>query len=173
MNVPGAENVNVAGFLFVYPPHFSHEFGQSRRPRTPPRQHPRRPTVSPPRTRPVDPMIITFAGLSLSDPRASSSNRQPVSPSIVSGTSPVLQRVDDISMEKVKHVTCCTGADAKEATSLPPFGLATYKMQRHVWINPETGDHQRFTDLVSSAASWLTQLEVDHPDFNFFVSHFM
>ncbi|MQL82938.1 hypothetical protein Taro_015422 [Colocasia esculenta] len=88
MNNSRAEDVNEVALPYVYPPHFPHEFTLPRRPKTPPRQHPRRPVVSPPRIRLVDPVITKFVGLSLGDPEASSSSRLPVSPIVVPGTEP-------------------------------------------------------------------------------------
>ncbi|KAA8527965.1 hypothetical protein F0562_035166 [Nyssa sinensis] len=55
--------------------------------------------------------------------------------------------------------------------SLPPFGLATYKMQGNLWMNPVTSDHERLSYLHSAADSWLKQLNVQHHDYNFFTSH--
>ncbi|KAG0498562.1 hypothetical protein HPP92_002861 [Vanilla planifolia] len=63
--------------------------------------------------------------------------------------------------------------DTSNCISLSPFGLATYKMQGDIWINPETMDHERMMTLYSAADSWLKQLRVHHHDFNFFVNHFM
>ncbi|XP_058097767.1 uncharacterized protein LOC131242857 isoform X2 [Magnolia sinica] len=57
--------------------------------------------------------------------------------------------------------------------SLPPFGLATYKMQGNLWINPETADHERIISLMSAADSWLKQLRVQHHDYSYFCSHSM
>ncbi|PSR89140.1 Pyridoxine/pyridoxamine 5'-phosphate oxidase [Actinidia chinensis var. chinensis] len=54
---------------------------------------------------------------------------------------------------------------------LPPFGLATYKMQGNLWINPEASDHERLIYLHSAADSWLKQLNVQHHDFMFYTSH--
>ncbi|KAK2989512.1 hypothetical protein RJ640_005404, partial [Escallonia rubra] len=54
---------------------------------------------------------------------------------------------------------------------LPPFGLATYKMQGDVWINSDASEYGRLIDLHSAADSWLKQLNVLHHDFNFFTSH--
>ncbi|MQM01071.1 hypothetical protein Taro_033818 [Colocasia esculenta] len=65
MNQLGATNVNEAEQLHLYPPFLLHQFNQPRRPRTPPRQHQRRPAVSPPRTRSVDPVVSEFAGSTL------------------------------------------------------------------------------------------------------------
>lgn len=60
--------------------------------------------------------------------------------------------------------------------SLPPFGLATYKMQGSLWTSTGSADQQRIFALYSSADSWLKQLRVrhpdfEHPDFEFFASH--
>lgn len=56
--------------------------------------------------------------------------------------------------------------------SLPPFGLATYKMQGDLWLNPDSSsDHERLAYMHSAAGSWLKQLNVHHHDFNFFTFH--
>ncbi|WOH02575.1 hypothetical protein DCAR_0521964 [Daucus carota subsp. sativus] len=53
--------------------------------------------------------------------------------------------------------------------ALPPFGLATYKMQGDVWVNNKNGgDHDRLNSMLSVADSWLKQLRVQHHDFNYF-----
>lgn len=52
---------------------------------------------------------------------------------------------------------------------LTPFGLATYKMQGHVWGSNRSGrDQERLVSLLSVADSWLKQLRVQHHDFNYF-----
>ncbi|MED6148170.1 hypothetical protein PIB30_050634 [Stylosanthes scabra] len=52
--------------------------------------------------------------------------------------------------------------------SLPPFGLATYKMQDgSVWVSGR--DQDRLLSLFSVADSWLKQLRVQHHDFNYFM----
>ncbi|KAF9610504.1 hypothetical protein IFM89_022747 [Coptis chinensis] len=57
-----------------------------------------------------------------------------------------------------------------EGISLPPFGLATYKMQGNVWLSDQTGrDRERLISLLSAADSWLKQLRVQQHDFNYFV----
>uniref|UniRef100_A0A1D1YEA7 Peptide deformylase n=1 Tax=Anthurium amnicola TaxID=1678845 RepID=A0A1D1YEA7_9ARAE len=80
-----------------------------------------------------------------------------------------IEMVNQVSFTDVKSREVRIKEDS-DTISLPPFGLAAYRMQRHVWVNPKTQDCQRLTSLLSSAASWLMQHEVDHPDFNFFVS---
>ncbi|KAK1567882.1 hypothetical protein Q3G72_017751 [Acer saccharum] len=57
-----------------------------------------------------------------------------------------------------------------ERISLPPFGLATYKMQGNVWVSGNCGqDQERLLSLLSVADSWLKQLRVQHHDFNHFM----
>ncbi|KAL5986963.1 hypothetical protein ACLOJK_015298 [Asimina triloba] len=57
----------------------------------------------------------------------------------------------------------------EEGIALPPFGLATYKMQRSVWTSDESGkDQERLLSMLSAADSWLKQLRVQHHDFNYF-----
>lgn len=56
-----------------------------------------------------------------------------------------------------------------EGILLPPFGLATYKMQGNVWVSGKGGrDQERLVSLLSVADSWLKQLRVQHHDFNYF-----
>ena len=56
-----------------------------------------------------------------------------------------------------------------DGISLPPFGLATYKMQGNVWVSGKCGrDQERLLSLLSVADSWLKQLRVQHHDFNYF-----
>lgn len=57
-----------------------------------------------------------------------------------------------------------------EGIPLPPFGLATYKMQGNVWVTDRSGrDQERLASLISVADSWLKQLGVQHHDFNYFM----
>lgn len=56
-----------------------------------------------------------------------------------------------------------------EGIPLPPFGLATYKMQGNLWVSGRDGqDQERLTSFLGVADSWLKQLRVQHHDFNFF-----
>ncbi|KVH95886.1 uncharacterized protein LOC112527574 [Cynara cardunculus var. scolymus] len=59
-----------------------------------------------------------------------------------------------------------------EGIRLPPFGLATYKMQGEVWISSRNRkDQEKLVSLVSVADSWLRQLGVQHHDFNHFMGN--
>lgn len=54
--------------------------------------------------------------------------------------------------------------------SLPIFGLASYKFRTSIWASD--GTQERVTSLMQEADNWLRRIQVDHPDFRFFVSHF-
>ncbi|KAK1284181.1 hypothetical protein QJS10_CPB21g00690 [Acorus calamus] len=57
----------------------------------------------------------------------------------------------------------------RKGISLPPFGLATYKLQGSVWTSGNgSGDQETLLSLLSAADSWLKQLRVQHHDFNYF-----
>lgn len=60
-----------------------------------------------------------------------------------------------------------------EGIPVPPFGLATYKMQGNVWVpGGKSGtDQERLTSLLSVADSWLKQLQVQHHDFDYFTGN--
>ncbi|KAK9047862.1 hypothetical protein SSX86_033176 [Deinandra increscens subsp. villosa] len=59
-----------------------------------------------------------------------------------------------------------------EGIRLPPFGLATYKMQGDIWMsNKNTKDQEKLVSLASVADSWLKQLGVQHHDFNHFMGN--
>ncbi|XP_075488820.1 uncharacterized protein LOC142527775 [Primulina tabacum] len=58
-----------------------------------------------------------------------------------------------------------------ETMSLPPFGLATYKMQGDIWISESGRDQKILVSLLSVADSWLKQLQVQHHDFNYFIGN--
>ncbi|KAI3812217.1 hypothetical protein L1987_16924 [Smallanthus sonchifolius] len=59
-----------------------------------------------------------------------------------------------------------------EGIRLPPFGLATYRMQGDVWISSRNHkDQEKLVSLVRVADSWLRQLGVQHHDFNHFVGN--
>ncbi|KAM2348805.1 hypothetical protein ACFX1X_012392 [Malus domestica] len=55
--------------------------------------------------------------------------------------------------------------------SLPIFGLASYKFKVPFWNSNGVYECQKADSLLRAADNWLRQLQVHHPDFNFFVSH--
>ncbi|KAI5070609.1 hypothetical protein GOP47_0014952 [Adiantum capillus-veneris] len=53
---------------------------------------------------------------------------------------------------------------------LPAFGLASYKLRGPFWASAAPTDKERILGLAKSADSWLKQLRVQHPDYEFFSS---
>ncbi|XP_039060445.1 uncharacterized protein LOC120204421 [Hibiscus syriacus] len=54
---------------------------------------------------------------------------------------------------------------------LPTFGLAFYKFEVSFWNPDEVNESQKANSLLRAADSWLRLLQVNHPDFRFFISH--
>ncbi|XWS08532.1 hypothetical protein CRYUN_Cryun40dG0010800 [Craigia yunnanensis] len=63
------------------------------------------------------------------------------------------------------------GADMSLKLPLPTFGLAFYKFKVSVWNPDEVDESQKANSLLRAADNWLRLLQVNHPDFRFFVSH--
>lgn len=76
---------------------------------------------------------------------------------------------DNVVVGGQEETECCEEFIMNKRIPLPPFGLATYKMQGDLWA--KTGFEQdRLVYLQSAADSWLKQLNADHHDFNFFLN---
>ncbi|KMT16514.1 hypothetical protein BVRB_3g048100 [Beta vulgaris subsp. vulgaris] len=54
---------------------------------------------------------------------------------------------------------------------LPIFGMASYKFKISVWDQNGVDECQRANSLLRAADEWLRLLNVNHPDYNFFLSH--
>ncbi|TQD82996.1 hypothetical protein C1H46_031429 [Malus baccata] len=63
--------------------------------------------------------------------------------------------------------------DGVPRISLPVFGLASYKLKGSLWTQSGVTECQRASSLMQAADSWLSRLQVNHPDFQFFASHGM
>ncbi|XWS53561.1 hypothetical protein CRYUN_Cryun10bG0012000 [Craigia yunnanensis] len=63
------------------------------------------------------------------------------------------------------------GADMSLKLPLPTFGLAFHKFKVSVWNPDEVDECQKANSLLRAADNWLRLLQVNHPDFRFFVSH--
>ncbi|GAA0170499.1 hypothetical protein LIER_24742 [Lithospermum erythrorhizon] len=61
--------------------------------------------------------------------------------------------------------------NGRHKVSVPPFGLASHRMQGDVWLNGDSCDFEKIIDLYNAADSWLKQVGFSHPDFEFFSSH--
>ncbi|KAG2323844.1 hypothetical protein Bca4012_038111 [Brassica carinata] len=58
--------------------------------------------------------------------------------------------------------------ESVEKTSLPVFGLASYKLRGSVWTSIKGSGHQLVSSLFQAAENWLRLHQVNHPDFIFF-----
>ncbi|KAM3324005.1 hypothetical protein P3S67_005156 [Capsicum chacoense] len=54
---------------------------------------------------------------------------------------------------------------------LPTFGLASYKFQASFWFPDGVNECQKVNSLLRAADNWLRLLQVNHPDYSFFMSH--
>ncbi|XP_059454483.1 uncharacterized protein LOC132184758 [Corylus avellana] len=82
-----------------------------------------------------------------------------------------INRKETLHPEAMRTVGDKSKEESGGGISLPPFGLATYKLQGDLWIKPHTSDRERMIHLYSAAESWLKQLGIQHHDFNFFSFH--
>ncbi|XP_009347366.2 uncharacterized protein LOC103939038 [Pyrus x bretschneideri] len=71
----------------------------------------------------------------------------------------------------------CGGARSRDnqnadfKLSLPILGLASYKFKVSFWNPNGVYKCPKADSLLQAADNWLRRLQVNHPDFNFFVSH--
>ncbi|KAG9450515.1 hypothetical protein H6P81_010480 [Aristolochia fimbriata] len=68
-------------------------------------------------------------------------------------------------------ITYPEGIDGVPKISLPSFGLASYKFKGSMWTPHGGTERQLSNSLLLAADNWLRLLHVNHPDFQFFVSH--
>ncbi|XP_072967443.1 uncharacterized protein [Typha angustifolia] len=73
------------------------------------------------------------------------------------------------SSRRVSDMTGCINMSSK--LSLPIFGLAAYKLRGSIWISDEQYERQLASSLLQAADKWIRLLQVDHPDYRFFISH--
>ncbi|KAJ7977616.1 Protein of unknown function (DUF789) [Quillaja saponaria] len=62
------------------------------------------------------------------------------------------------------------GYDASPKISLPVFGLAFYKLRGSILTPNGESEWQQTNSLFQAAANWLQRLQVNLPDFQFFLS---
>ncbi|KAF6154515.1 hypothetical protein GIB67_028407 [Kingdonia uniflora] len=81
----------------------------------------------------------------------------------------ILLEFQSVDMDPYEVMGITEKKNNEENIALPPFGLATYKMQGNLWFSDENGrDQERVITLLSAADSWLKQLRVQHHDFDYF-----
>ncbi|KAL9325598.1 hypothetical protein ACSQ67_006243 [Phaseolus vulgaris] len=56
--------------------------------------------------------------------------------------------------------------------SLPIFGLASHKFKISVWDPDGVSECQKANSLSRAAENWLRLLRVNHPDYNYFMTHY-
>ncbi|KAL6532495.1 hypothetical protein OROGR_014465 [Orobanche gracilis] len=90
---------------------------------------------------------------------------------------PTLQNVDACFLtfhsltKPVKSVQ--RSHDANSKLSLPTFGLVSYKFKVSEPDGNGVFEGQKVNSLLRAAENWLRLLQVNHPDYNFFMSHNM
>ncbi|KAL5782203.1 hypothetical protein ACOSP7_007232 [Xanthoceras sorbifolium] len=62
-------------------------------------------------------------------------------------------------------------ADMLIKLPLPTFGLASYKFKVSFWNHNGVNECPKANSLLRAADNWLRLLQVNHPDYRFFVSH--
>lgn len=63
------------------------------------------------------------------------------------------------------------GVDSLPKISLPVFGLASYKLKGSILTPSGNDEFQQASSLLQDAGNWLKRLQVDLPDYQFFLSH--
>ncbi|XP_027357728.1 uncharacterized protein LOC113867017 [Abrus precatorius] len=61
--------------------------------------------------------------------------------------------------------------DGVPKISLPTFAMASYKLKGSVWMQNAVSESQLANSLLQAADNWLRLLQVNHPDYQFFISH--
>ncbi|KAL1356804.1 hypothetical protein HN51_008786 [Arachis hypogaea] len=61
--------------------------------------------------------------------------------------------------------------DGVPKISLPTFAMASYKLKGSIWMQNRDSESQIANSLLQAAGNWLRLLQVNHPDYQFFVSH--
>ncbi|WJX23465.1 hypothetical protein P8452_12670 [Trifolium repens] len=69
-------------------------------------------------------------------------------------------------------INCSKDKDTSSKLSLPIFGLAFNKFKISVWDPEGDSEGQKSNSLWRAADNWIRQLQVNHPDYKFFNSHY-
>ncbi|GAU33840.1 hypothetical protein TSUD_393480 [Trifolium subterraneum] len=69
-------------------------------------------------------------------------------------------------------LNCSKDKDISSKLSLPIFGLAFNKFKISVWDPEGDSEGQKSNSLWRAADNWIRQLQVNHPDYKFFNSHY-
>lgn len=61
--------------------------------------------------------------------------------------------------------------DGVPKISLPTFAMASYKLKGSFWMQNGADESQLANSLLQAAENWLRLHQVNHPDYQFFISH--
>ncbi|TKY44739.1 hypothetical protein E2542_SST31017 [Spatholobus suberectus] len=61
--------------------------------------------------------------------------------------------------------------DGVPKISIPSFAMASYKLKGSIWTQNGISESQLANSLLQAADNWLRLHQVNHPDYQFFVSH--
>ncbi|XP_020235126.1 uncharacterized protein LOC109814982 isoform X1 [Cajanus cajan] len=64
------------------------------------------------------------------------------------------------------------GKELSSKLSLPILGLAFHKLKASLWDSDGVAQGQKANSLLRAADNWIRLLEVNHPDYNYFMSHY-
>ncbi|TKY72543.1 Transducin/WD40 repeat superfamily protein [Spatholobus suberectus] len=70
------------------------------------------------------------------------------------------------------HLRSSRGRDLSSKLSLPIFGLVFHKLKAEVWDPDGVSEGQKANSLLRAADNWIKLLQVNHPDYNYFMSHY-
>ena len=72
---------------------------------------------------------------------------------------------------QVPNLVYPSGMDGVPKICIPTFAMASYKLKGSIWMQDGVSESQLATSLLQAAGNWLRLLQVNHPDYQFFVSH--
>lgn len=84
---------------------------------------------------------------------------------------PTLQNVDACFLTFHSLSKPVKSGEGSSKLLVPSFGLVSYKFKVSEWNSNGVNEGQKANSLVRAADNWLRLLQVNHPDYNFFMSH--
>ncbi|CAK8531634.1 unnamed protein product [Lathyrus sativus] len=76
------------------------------------------------------------------------------------------------SSQSLTTINCSKDRDISSKLSLPIFGLAFQKFDVSIWDPEGDFEGQKANSLLRAAHNWIRQLQVCHPDFQYFTTHY-
>ena len=84
---------------------------------------------------------------------------------------PLHTPVTGIGDSQVPTVVYPNAMDGVPNISIPTFAMASYKLKGSIWMQNGLSESQVVNSLLQAADNWLRLLQVNHPDYQFFISH--